>query len=99
MKAKMMIASTSSMIPEKPLRQVPRMPAILFSCGVRPELVVSLPTQAARPQMPLMRVTMVAKMLKSRNLEMSKGSRKLSPGMRSIITGAISLLQLKCESA
>ena len=97
MKAKITSANTSSMIPEKPARQVPRMPAILFSCGVRPELEVSLPIQAERFQIEPKRVTTVANTLKSRSFEMSKGLRKLSPGARSISTGAMSRLQEKLQ--
>ena len=78
----------------KPLRQVPRTPAIFCSCGLRPEFVVSLPNQEARWRIVAMTVTPRAKRLKSRSLAMSNGLRKLSPGTRSSITGSIVVPQL-----
>ena len=83
-------ATRSIIIVEKPFRHDPRIPAIFCSCGVRPELVVSLPIQLARFRMELVSVTTSAKMLKSRSCATSYGFMKLCSGTRSHRMGEMS---------
>ncbi len=84
------MAISNIIVPENPLRHVPRMPAIFCSCGVLAEVLVSFPIQAARFRTVPMMLTTSANMLKSRSCEISMGFRKLSPAGRSSITGAMS---------
>ena len=74
------------------LRHVPRIVAIFASCALMAALF--------EPHKPLARCITIAqkvvksiKILKSRNLEISKGSMKLSPGTRSLNTCMISVFQ------
>ena len=77
---------------------MPSTPAIFCSCGVRPELLVSLPNQLARCRIVAISCTPSANMLKSRSFEMSNGFTKLSPGTRSMITGSMVVPQAKWKN-
>ena len=74
------------------LRHVPRIVAIFASCALMAALFEPL-KPLARCMIIAQKVVKSIKILKSRNLEISKGLMKLSPGTRSLNTCTISSFQ------